>query len=383
MRMHFGMFKCLLLVFGVMMTFLFIRCDDGDGSVDTYPEIGQGFLTVLPMNPEDFYLFVNVGHLNPPGHTFPSDHGGFYLTRWQEKTPVFSPTDMTITEISGVEHVEAGFSDYDMTLSANDGGFLVVFGHLSSINPSILDQAPPLEEGNCFTYIAGEIEYRRCGVTTKIHVMAGDTVGFAGGNPGMGGIDFGTFDYNRPVEFASERFEDYRLVYTVSPLDYFIDEIRNVLIPVCGDMECGSVKIRTQEPVGGTVAYDRPGTAQGLWFRARQPTYPEDLHIALIYDNVEPEIPVFSVGNSLTGLNSGMYTFTPADTGVVDRLFDEVLPDGRIYRYNIRYQCSNAPVFNAVILLELTDPETMRIEKKNASDGPPWVFSENAIEFVR
>jgi hypothetical protein len=355
----------------------------GNGIFDPEVEVGKGFLTVLPINQELINIFVNLGHLSPPGHTFPSDHGGFYFTNWEDPIPVFSPSDMKITEMSLLEHITTGKSDYDMTLSVNNGGFSVVFGHLSSISHSILEQAPSFEDGRCDTYIAGGDEYRRCSVNVSISVLAGDTLGTAGGPLGQWSMDFGTFDINKKTDFANNRFNDSKFPYTVSPLDYFTEEIESILIPLCGDYICGFRMIRTEPPIGGTIGYDVPGTSQGLWFKQGESTFPEDPHMALVYDCVEPHIPVFSVGIGIPNLSTGIYTFTPADSGKVNRLFIDVTPDNQVYRYEIRDRCFNAPAFDAVILLQMVSEEELRIEKQESSEGPPWTFTENAVHYVR
>jgi len=370
-------FTGLCLIFSILVS----DCNNKKGTTEPEVTIGEGFMTVLPLKAEDFYLFVNLGHLNPPGHTFPSGHGGFYLTDWEQKVPVFSPADMNITRITQVEHVHGGYYDYDITLSVNKGEFEIVFGHVSGIHPDILEQAPEFDTGECETYTTGGETYIRCLVWTDISVSAGDTLGTAGGNPGQFGLDFGCFDQNIEHTFASNRFEGHKYIHAVSPLDYFAQAIRSLILPVCGDYVCGAPLTRTQEPVGGTVEYDLTGTARGLWFKQGEPSSPEDPHCALIYCNVEPDIPVFSTGTSVPDLITGLYTFTPADTGRVNRLFQDVEPND-IYRYKIRNRCDQYG-FIAVILLQLTNDTTLKLEKQLPGDGPPWNFTDNAVIFVR
>lgn len=361
---------------------MFVRCRQSEQITEPEIEVCSGFFTVLPLNSEHFYLFVNLGHLNPPGHTFPSGHGGFYLTDYMTPVPLFSPADMTVTRITRVEHVNKGYNDYDITLSVNNDQFKVVFGHMTSLHESLLDQITAWESGGCESYETGGDTYRRCQVWTDLPVSAGDTLGTAGGNPGQFGLDFGVFDRSIQPEQACSRFADYDVYYAVSPLNYFTDAINAVLVPVCGDYFCGSPTTRVKPPVGGHVGYDIAGTVQGLWFRQGEPTTPEDPHLALVYDNVDPDVPLFSVGTSLTGLNTGLYSFTPADTGLVDRVFSEVTSDGQIYRYQIKNPCwSSVPA--GVLLVMMTSETDLKIEKQENSDGPPWQFTENAVLYER
>jgi len=370
----------LLLVQSLLTVFM---CKSGKKAADPVLEIGKGFLTVLPLRPEDFYLFVNLGHMNQPGHVFPSDHGGFYLNDYMAPKPVLCPAAMQIIRITVTEHVNKGYSDYAMTLSANGGRFQIVFGHLSRIRDSILDLAEAGGRPSCDTYSTGGDTYLNCWYGTAIPVSAGDTLGGAGGNPGQFGLDFGVFDRTRRIEFAGGRFNDTNYPYTVSPLDYFTEEICAVLVPKCGDYLCGRPAFRTEPPVGGTVDYDLPGTARGLWFKTGEPTYPEDPHLALVLHNADPGVPVFSVGVSLTGLGPGTYTFSPADTGFVDRSFSGVQTDGGIHRYRIRYPCEAETVVRAVLLVQLTDASHLKIEKQATDAGPPWRFTPNAVAYER
>ncbi len=162
-------------------------------------EVGKGFLTVLPLDVDDFFLFVNLGHMSQPGHIFPSDHGGFYLTDYMTPVPIFSPADMIIKRIVESEHVNHGYTDYGLTLSVNDDEFQIVIGHMSNIHDSILEQAETFSETECETYSTSGDTYRNCLTWTVIPISAGDTLGMAGGNPGQFGLDFGTFDKTRKI----------------------------------------------------------------------------------------------------------------------------------------------------------------------------------------
>ena len=345
-------------------------------------EVGKGFLTVLPVDVNDFFLFVNLGHMSQPGHIFPSGHGGFYLTNYMTYVPVLCPADMIITRVVESEHVNHGYTDYGLTLSVNDDEFQIVIGHMSEIHDTILEKAKEFNNKECETYNTSGDTYRNCLTWTEIPISAGDTLGMAGGNPGQFALDFGTFDKTRKIEFATDRFDDYLCPYTVSPLDYFTEEISQILIPQCGDFFHGLPTVRTKPPVGGTVDYDVSGTAQGIWFKVDAPFSPEDPHMALVYHNVDPDVPIFSIGNSVTGLVPGPYTFSVKDTGYEDRSFDSVKSDGHIYKYNSWY-LSNTPYGHMILLLKLIDDSHLKIEMQDTSSTPPWQFTNNAVLFDR
>ena len=315
--------RLTIFVLAFLIIILF-SCRSTQDSSDSKVVIDKGFLSVLPIDEENFNFFSNLGHMSQPGHIFPSSHGGFVLTDHMIPVPVFSPADMTITRVVELEHVNKGYSDYGLTLSVNDDEFQIVLGHMSQIHQSIIDRANSFNDIECETYTTSGDTYYYCLRWTNIPIFAGDTLGQVGGNPGQLGLDFGIFDKNRKIEFATDRFDEYLYPFAVSPLDYFTDEISKILIPQCGDSFHGISTVRTKEPIGGTINYDVKGTAQGIWFKESAPFSPEDPHIALVYHNVDPDIPIFSIGNSIRGLIPGPYTFARKEIGYVDRAFDDV-----------------------------------------------------------
>jgi hypothetical protein len=165
-------------------------------------------------------------------------------------------------------------------------------------------------------------------------------------------------------------------------MDYFTDEINAILTPITGDGLCGTTVMRTKPPIGGRVNFNAPGTAQGIWFRKGAALFPENQHIALVYHNADPDVPIISVGTGQTGLPSGEYSFTPADTGLANRHFIDVVPDGQIYTYQIHYPCPTW-FFEYVLLVSMISETEIKIEKQEPTAGPPWVFTANAVEYER
>ena len=144
---------------------------------------------------------------------------------------------------------------------------------------------------------------------------------------------------------------------------------------------------RTAPPVCGTIDQDLASTVQGNWFETPDSTFsPEDPNLALVHDNFDPSIPVFSVGTTLAGLPGGAYQFVPSagTTSQVNRDFGLVTDTG-IYCYENLTDGSTA-VANTVILLQRTDPDTLTIEKQSASNcaalATPWAFS-SPITYTR
>lgn len=345
-----------------------------------------------PVAAEDLLAVVPLGNLNPArGHVFPTRHIYFYLakTDWKNAGPapdpvnVYAPGDITITSVSAQEHLMDGFTDYQCHFACCEGvtGYLL---HLDSLSAEIMAALGAFDESRCETYYTGGRGYRNCDKAVRIPVPAGALLGTAGGNPGQNALDFGLVDsrvpphaYANPDRVAGWA-ESRSWLHAVCPLDYFADAVKWALESRLGSGD--GLRARTAAPPCGETAQDVPGTAQGLWFMPGAPSpSPEDLHLALVYDNVDPSVPVFSVGTSIPGLDAGVYSFVPEDSGPVNRDFSEVVP-GAVYRY-----CGLEQAEGVVILLQLPSPTTLKIEalSGNGCDGESWAFSLNAVLFER
>src|SRR5271167_2206131 len=87
------------------------NCANGQGSPKT-GLTGPITFTVSPLNIDNAVWYAPLGNLNPPGHTFPSDHGGFYYVdpgnpdpnKYNVSYQVFAPADGFISQVlPGIE----------------------------------------------------------------------------------------------------------------------------------------------------------------------------------------------------------------------------------------------------------------------------------------
>ena len=146
---------------------------------------------------------------------------------------------------------------------------------------------------------------------------------------------------------------------------------------------------RTIPPYEGEICYDIKNTAQGLWFLPNNPSTPEDPHLGMLRNNYYPDKNVISVGTSIPGLLSIPYEFYPLESGTHTRGFDKIEADGKVYTFNQFTNIWNSPLeefafpSNHIILIQLIDDETLRIEQQTTSDGPPWNFTSHAVDFKR
>jgi len=322
---------------------------------------------------------VPLGNLNPPGHTFPTNHLYFHLKGFtgrqsESNAPVIAPGAMWITRIGSSEYTMNGrqIKDYkmDFTVCKEVRGYFI---HLTSLSEKLLQSFG--QPGNCNEYDTGGIHYKNCGndfQSSPISVAGGESIGTAGGSSDFGLADLRTQElvYANPERW----YED--SLHRVCPLDYFTADIGSQLKSLLGSSDTK----RTVEPTCGEVAQDKPGTAQGVWFvKGTINTYPEDTHISLVHGNINPLKGVFSVGTTLsaTGLNSGTYYFDPKNSGFVNRDFKDVQP-GNIYCYDSFTQSSSR------IILQLTSSTTLRIEKQSGECGNgPWSLTSNHVNFER
>lgn len=360
------------------------------------PACGSGpELTQSPLAMGDFLGLVPLGNLNPTGHVFPTDHMYFYIRRSGSDpatVPVVAPSDGWITQVAASEHVGAGFTDYQIAISPCRE-FKYYFGHVSNIPPKLLHRIGDFAAADCHSYSTGGETFNYCRKEVRVRIRAGQRLGTAG-RPGQNALDMGAFDFRVPaLPYANTArvcpsgvpAGACEALQVVCPVDYFSSGVADALEARLGTWD-GSL-LRTVDPLCGEVEQDEPDKAQGKWYvSGTTEMYPEDPHLALVHDNVEPEKGAFSVGNSLApGLSSGVYFFTPTHSGLVNRDFDEVLSDGDIYCYDsfsLRY---GGPAPAMSVIIQMTSDTTLQIEKQSAATcgSGPWSFTSAAREFER
>lgn len=364
--------------------------DGGDPVSGNFPETsiascpqGTALLTVSPVQPTDIGGWVPLGNLNPPGHTFPTDHQYLYLSTFstpsaQRPVGLVSPGNVTITRARRTTYSTDGHTDYSVSFSvcADVAG---EFGHVATIAPSVLSQLGAFDQG-CDSYSPQPgLTVSTCFTRTiAVPLAAGEPLGTVGGAPNPASLDFSFWDrrvpalvYANPSRWivSGDRFDSF---HVVPASDYFAEPAKSAIAAKLGSFD-GRMR-RTAAPVGGTVALDVAGTAQGAWLHPSQPTHPETPHLAIVPDNVDPTQIAVSVGMSQPGFKSGWYRFTPQSTGQMNRHPSEITADGQTYCFELQY--------GGVLLLRLVDATTLRVEGRQTATGCaselPWVFNAGA-----
>jgi hypothetical protein len=259
------------------------------------------------------------------------------------------------------------------------------FYHVGALSPDLAAAVGPINQ-YCSLYPDGSIYY--CTKTVAVYAKAGDLLGTITGrtNSAFTTLDLGGYNHNQaPLAFVSPARQPTDAVYTRCPIDGFGEPTKSLLEARLGRYD-GSVR-RTDAPVCGEFMQDVANTAQGLWYVPGTPQAPvQDItpHLALVHDNVLTSTGAFSVGTSMSAssLPGAQYYFstTQVPSVHVNLDFDLVTADGNIYCYD---NFSN--LANSIILVQLTNSSTLKIERQTAAScgGGGWSFTSNASTFVR
>lgn len=392
-RASSGPRRTLLLTFSAFGLALLAACSGGVDA-DRLPSCGSEseFFSVSPVATADFMGIVPLGNLAPPSHVFPTDHVYFHINRVDGsrpdlgtvEVPVVSPGDIWVNEIRSTHHFSDGRTDYSIYFAPCDE-VEAFFIHLTTLTGKLQERfSPPYDQ--CEDQSTGEFQFEYCTKSMDVKLLAGELIGTAGGGEWQNALDLGVADLRADPQLYAQpsRWTD-RTRHIVCPLDYFTADVREALSAKLGSHN--GTDARTAPPVCGEVEQDEPGTAQGAWFaNGSTQTYPEDPHVSLVHDNVDPSIAVFSVGTSMaaSGLPAGLYLFDPAGSGRVNRDFKDVEADGTLYCYETRDRFGEVPA-PFVILLQMTSPTTLRIERLDSAscgDGP-WQFGSTYADYDR
>ena len=367
---------------------------DGSGVLDPAKAAGlkscpQGtaIFTVPPIALGSMTGWVPLGNLNPPAHTFPTDHQYIYLPFSGQtslaEVEIVSPSDAMITRARRTSYSNRN-ADYSIELSPCVEVHAEL-GHVTSITSSLLARLGAFDQG-CTSYSPDPYTTVTACYTSLIAVpvTAGETLGTTGGMTGVFGLDFLLYDARvAPLKFAkparwrtnSDGFDSF---HVVAASDYFAEPAKSQIAAKVGSFD-GRVR-RTVAPTGGTIEVDVAGTAQGAWFNPTQPTNPESAHLAIVPDNVDPTKLVISIGTSQPGLNSRAFTLAPSSSGVVNRAASQITPDGQTY-------CFDLGIGN-VMFVKMLDANTLRVETRvgnaiTCTSLSGFSFTNQAMDYVR
>lgn len=374
-------------------------------NVSNLPPCGdkKEIFTTLPLSFESFTTIDPLGLLSPTAHVFPAPHLYFRIKKEGSgfdgpilKFPVYAPTDATVTEMALVHAINKPEMLDDAAIHFSPcSQFKAYFDHVVDLSPKLqqaFDKAP-VENCNEYTltYRSGPVNWKHCRKRVNVQVSEGELIGYAGGGQTQAALDFGAYDARiAPNNYANpKRSFMPGLAYNVCALDYFSEELERELRDRLGGASPTSFYSYTivKSPTCGKVIQDIEGTAKGYWFASNNDAARSDYepsHLALVQGHIDQSQQAFSNGDSTkkSNLDMGLYFFNPTDSGLINRDFSEVKPDGNIYCFETKNTYQNGQL--KIIIIQLTDSQTLKIEGLDSNScGPaPWQMT-NPTEFKR
>jgi hypothetical protein len=342
------------------------------------------FFTQPPFAISAISGWVPLGNLNPPAHTFPTDHQYIYLKSAQS-TPLVAPGTVAVTRVSVTKYLTAApFEDYAITFQPCRE-VAAEFGHVRTLSPTLASQVGAIDQ-QCNTYspAPGQTVTQCTSKRIAVTVAAGAPLGTASG------LDLSLFD-NRvaPIRFANDarwqtNTDGFDRFHVVAFSDYYAEPARSAVRSVLGSFD--GKTLRTVEPVGGTIATDVAGTAQGAWFFGAQPTYPESPHLAIVPDQVTPTRIGVSLGTSHPNFAAQSYGFDPVTNGYANRDPSQVTVATGIVCWELNFFSGTGRVGAA--LVQLMDAKTLRLEIRPGESArcalqQPYAFGPNAVTYTR
>jgi hypothetical protein len=321
----------------------------------------------------DIFVVSPLGNLNPPPHTFPTDHIYLYMSR---SSTIAAPGASVLTNVV-VQHRTGGgqpaVDDYELTFFPC-ADVQLQLAHVASLSPGLRALVGTLDVSCNPSYQTGGFTYQQCYELVNISLTAGQIIGSAGASLDVSARDRRvTLAYVNPTRLSDPEGA-YGDKHAACAIDYFVASIADPLRAKLGPPGA----VRTAPPVCGEVMQDVPNTAAGRWFFPGSPTYPEDPHLALAHDNIDPAFGAFSVGTSVPSLPTGVYKFTPAQTGRVNLDFRFVTVAGETECYEV--------TGNRRVLIQLVSVARLRIEGFGTGacgDPGTWTLSAGAVAFDR
>jgi hypothetical protein len=390
------------------------------------PSCGGSFqlFTQPPITDPNFIGLTPLAGQNTQ-HTLPEDH--MYLNVYNPSSAqlLYAPSNGWVVQVFG----SSGCGGYSIVFSPCAEVALSFMG-VPALSPAL---AAAVAAAPAYNTSCGQNENNGCGNTSCVTnlqypVQAGQALG-----SGVF-VDFGPLQDSRINLTGFANPARHNLNRGFCPLSYFkpnalpTGQWPTTPLWMAGDYVggtwngttyvpgTGTYIQRTTAPLCGTIVQDIPGTAQGDWYAPGSPEtmdasyLDENNQMALIHDSVFLSTAVFSIGPSSPlssqlppiGIQATKGFFSPPMTNgtfqmVIPRInvdFSLVTSDGNIYCYDT-FSAVNPPFLSStlngyIILLQLTDPNDLRIEAQNKGSGAnctttagTWAFSPAAVVLQR
>ena len=251
---------------------LFGRCE-GSGTTK---------LSTFPLDSKDIELIVPMGRVQD-SHVTPTDHqyiipkgtkGGSIVTDEPKKYEIKAPADGFIVNVELFkEPVE---SSYRKDPYANN--YLVVFEHSCDYYTRLIHIDTLSDEVNSQIKFNNP-DSQHPNAHPRIAVKEGQVIGTVGPHS----FDFQIMDTTKKDKniISPDNIDPWTSV-TVDSFDYVTDSLKKELV---------AKNIRTKEPLGGKVDYDREGTLAGNWFKVGRDKNERNEYwtqnLSIVYDHID------------------------------------------------------------------------------------------------
>lgn len=214
-----------------------------------------------------------LGNLNPPAHTFPTDHIYFFHHVGRESDAqyeVVAPADGTVTTIQR--------GDDDAVYIAASSIHTYYLGHM------LLDSS----------------------ITQNARVTAGQRLGTT--SPVSHALDLGLLNSTVNVAFITPERYSSNSLHSEAALKYFAEPLKTQLYALVQS---------TPDNRDGVFNFDRAGTLSGNWFHETLAIFESvgpsagPRHIAFVRDPTDPSKKVVSLGGTVG--QAGVYTMDASD----------------------------------------------------------------------
>lgn len=348
-------------------------------------------------DPEKMSYIVPLGamittHITPVDHIyvyFPSGSDGSASGTYTAT----APADGTVISIEDFQMTnEYPYPDYRIVLQ-HSCDLYSVFIHVGELQGP-LAQAASDAKSNGGSW------------SGAIRVKAGDVLADDSEKPGY---DFSTFAASAKQKMLNPNSYTQKEAwkpYTANPFDF---------VPANLKSSYEAKSLRTVAPVGGTIFYDKEGTAQGSWFVKgtngymglgdQQASYNNhgkvargywDTHLSIAPEHVDATSFIYSIGDwegcpcqfmSVNNVNPSTITQSSVPT-VIDLVeFDYVNADGsRMDRQNPTkgYKLKPSSQVIGSIALQLNEDGSLTVEKRPNEPASTFTqFGKNATTYVR
>lgn len=338
--------------------------------------------TVSPVDLTELAYIVPMGALNPPSHTLPTLHMYWnYQKPGSQDVAVVAPADLTIARVKRAQYFNRAY-ELDYTVEFNVCGAVTgYFSHLTALSSRLLGALGKF--GGCSTRSTADETLSECSASNPVAVKAGEEIGRGGNVESIAGFDFGVRDGEVHNDFVNPtRMEN--ALHAAPAFNYFSSELKAQIGPRLGHAD-GSR--RTAEPLGGGVAHDSKAYVQGNWFKVGGTGFVEGYAVALVPDNVRPEVLAFSIGQVGTAQDNRVLYFQPKANSAVRAPFAEVNTADAVFCYDAlhRNRLLTQAVENTMVLLQPQSDGKLKLDVQTAADcsGGPHALSAAAITLER